>query len=135
MAMRAGQIEDPRSPLYRFRRRQLEAILRDNHIPYPQDIPAETARMLIRQSDIDARKYLDDNGQFMPPQEAQASRPDKSEEPERKVAGIASGVDLEAMKMPDIRRLCSQMDVSWTKTDKKAELIARLRERMDGQPA
>lgn len=102
--------EDPRDPLSKFRRRELEAILDDNELSHPPQPPASLSREMIRGANIDASKYMQPDGQF--------AWPPKHE---------GEAVDIDNMKMPALRSFCSKAGIAWQMSDKKAELQDKAR--------
>jgi len=170
MAMRPGETIDPRSSLYRLRRKQLEAVLFDNQIPYPQDIPAEASRSMILHAGIDVERYLDPRTrQFLWPESwhvrpvpaPQAASEPVSEEPapaqretektpetkpetpsgpvheeDEQPEPVSGGsVDLDQMKMQDLRRMAKSLGVSQSPKDNKEAVKAKIREKLGEQPA
>lgn len=118
-----GKIDDPRGVLDKLRRKELETILANEGIQAPRDIPAEAARQLIRSANVDFNRYVDDQMNFLWPE-----RPVKA-------ADAVDYDDLDEWRMPHLRKLASQMGVSFKATDNKESLISKIRAQSHGEPA
>lgn len=101
-------MEDPRGLLEKLRRRELEAVLAAEGIQYPPDIPAFNARFLLATNGVDVHKYVN-NGQFVAPE------------------GTAA-IDVESMKMPELRTYCAKSKIPWSVSDKKTDLQRKIQE-------
>jgi hypothetical protein len=101
-------IEDSRGLLQKLRRRELEAVLAAEGIHYPPDIPAFNARFLLATNGIDVHKYVN-NGQFVVPE-------------------AAAAIDVESMKMPELRQYCARSGIPWSVSDKKTDLQRKIQE-------
>lgn len=112
-----GQIEDPRGLLEKLRRRELEAILMNEGVSVPQDIPAEAARQVIRSSNIDISRYLDEQLNFLWP------------------SSYESRQELELMRMTEIRALAARLGISFKPSTKKMEIVNAVKAYYNGEPA
>lgn len=102
-------MEDPRQPIHKLRRLELEAILAAENISAPQDVPAFTARWLLLSGGVDVTKYIGPHGEFIKP----APKP--------------GAVNVDEMKMGELRSYCSKAKIPWNLKDKKTELQERIR--------
>lgn len=107
-------VEDPRGFLDVLRRKELYAVMDNEGIEYPKDAPATICRDILRSSDVHVGKYLDEQGNFL--------------WPERK----SSPVNVDELKMPQLRKMCARYGVQWTMKDKKVDLQAKLKRKIDG---
>lgn len=107
-------VEDSRDMLSKFRRKELESILSAEGFSAPIGIPAISAREMLRNAGIDGRRYVDDHGQFIQPE------------------ATGPSVDIDGMKMSELRQFCAQNGIPWQMTDKKVELQAKIREHLRG---
>ena len=102
-------MEDPREPIHKLLRHELEAILAAENIDAPQDVPAFTARYMLFTAGVDVTKYIGPDGEFIKP----TPKP--------------GAVNVDEMKMGELRSYCAKAKIPYTLKDKKVELQERIR--------
>jgi hypothetical protein len=101
-------MEDPRGLLEKLRRHELESVLAAEGIHHPSDIPAFSARYLLATNGIDVAKYVN-GGRFIAPK-------------------ATAAIDVNEMKMPELRQYCAKAGIPWSVSDKKTDLQAKIQE-------
>lgn len=96
---------DPRNLLSKLRRKELEAILKDNDIPHQPNPPAYVSRELIKANDIRAERYIDEIGNFLWPVQKEPENP-----------------RTDGLKRPELIRMCKDLGIEWSMKDTKADL-------------
>ena len=104
--------EDGRSIDQCLRRRELEAIGIAEGLNLPKDSPAETTRQVLRSYGVNFSKYIDETGNFLWPKTVQEL------------------LDVDSMKMPDLRKYCAKAGIKWSLHDKKTVLQDKIREHL-----
>lgn len=120
MGFEVLKTEDPRSTLQIARRKDLEATMKHHGLPWQAGMTANTMRELLKA-----------NGHTQP-----IPYVPTPEQPEQEIRGVAVGGStlLENMQVFALHKECGKRGLSYARTDKKADLIARIRQ-YDGQNA
>ena len=109
------KVLDPRSPLGKMRRRQLQTVCETRKIQFSPDEGAEVLRQRLQQAGITGSEpgMLDGAGNPIVPQaRLSTENPDK--------------LDYSLLKMPELRKLCKQREIPQNNKDTKASLVEKL---------
>lgn len=102
-------MEDPREMIHKLRRKELEAILAAENIDAPQDVPAFTARWILFNNGVNVAKYIGPGGEFVKP------------------APKVGAVNVDEMKISELRSYCAKTKIPYSMKDKKTDLQDRVR--------
>lgn len=142
-------IEDPRTPLGKMRRRELYRFADHYNIPYDRDAPAQTMMKLIRERGFSGAEPVPERSGYevmsMPELRAEASKLGFPQGPETTREDLVAMLEgkppgklpteivespeapgYEAMKMPQLRKLVKARGLKQTVKTKRTELIALL---------
>ena len=118
--MQIMDFPDPRRPIDKLRRVTLRTICQRKGIRLSEPLPPASVMKALIEAEGGLEAVLQRPDRPTPsPEQLAASEPASQE---------AVRHQLEAMKMPDIRILCSKQGVVWGPKDKKDVLIERLLE-------
>lgn len=114
----AVRTDDPRDPLERMRRRELEAVLRDNNMSHPKDIPANAAREILRSAGVTGHSYIGPHGEFVWPEEVDAG---DDYDP-----SAALGKAVGDMTIQELRTTLKRIGIAWNLSENKKTLQKKL---------
>lgn len=111
---------DPRSNLQIARRKDLEATMKQHGLPWKAGMGANTMREILKAEGISQPVP------YVP----------TPEQPEPEIRGVAAGGPtlLENMQVFALHKECGKRGLHYARTDKKADLIARIQQ-YDGENA
>lgn len=119
-----------------FRRKQMENICKLENISIREGATHEEMEVMLSAKEVNPMKYseiiflgkLHDRGEDRARNLEHAVRA-------LPVKTIIDDVDFQKMKMYELRQECNLQGIQWKKTDKKSELLARIKDKMYGNTA
>ena len=135
-------VEDARSHWDKFRRRELYAIARIEGINHPKGCPATTVVTLLRDSNVNPAKYTPQSAQLSSPRqerifvdkkhlEAKEVKEEVIEEAKEQIETL----DVDTLKMHELRTWCKNHGIKVMPTDKKVNLIEKAKAVINGENA
>ena len=138
--MHISKVEDPRPHWEKFRRRELYAIASLEGLTIKAGSPATTIRLMLLDSGADPYKYMPQSRTMNGTGEDRV-RVDKNkiktevevtEEQKEGLQAIVEDVNIESLKMHELRTWCKQHGIKTMPRDKKVTLIEKAKALLDG---
>lgn len=121
-----------------FRRKQLENICKLEHIPVREGATHDEMKIMLKSNDVDPKKYADViflgalHGDSRDPRIETLESVVRAEKP---LKYVVKDVNFQKMQMYELRQECKLQGISFTKNDKKVDLLKKIQDKMNGNAA